>query len=151
DVKAAEHRLEDQDLYTDEDSNLVNFIPVNKFIATLRANGVDCKISQTEPQTCGLWCVRPGYEQLQYQFITSMQVPVMPEWTLIDEDRHGLIRNEAAIGWRQVLVQLVMHRILTESQAHQIFGEPKNEERAARYRKSLYAIRNGRVPDEYRK
>ena len=40
--KAKAHRMEDQDILTDEDSSLVNFINVNKFISILRENGIKC-------------------------------------------------------------------------------------------------------------
>src|SRR5580692_11831081 len=74
------HTFEDQSELTDEDNSLINFRNVNWFIRTLRDNGVKCKVFQDRPQTCGLYCVAPGRELLGYQFVTSMQVPVMPEW-----------------------------------------------------------------------
>jgi hypothetical protein len=144
DEAAKQYRMEDQKELTDEDASLVNFRNVNSFIRTLRENGVRCKISQTEPQTCGLYAIRQGYEQLGFQFITSMQVPMMPEWGLLREEAHGCPDGEAAIGWRQVLVKLVAKGIFSEQQVHEIFGEPIATNRSLRYRRTMHAIRNGR-------
>src|ERR1700737_2556385 len=60
-----QYRIEDQDELTDEDSSLVNFLNVNKFIGRLRDSGIACKVYQDpqSPQTCGLYAVRPGYER----------------------------------------------------------------------------------------
>jgi hypothetical protein len=147
---AKAYRMEDQDILTDEDSSLVNFTNVNRFIGILRSNGIACKVYQDRPQTCGLYAVRPGYEGLGYQFVTSMQVPVMPEWGLLHEEEHGVPNGEAAIGWRQVLVKLVTTRIVSEEKIHEIFGEPVSTRRSNRYRRTLHAFRNGRIEDEHR-
>jgi hypothetical protein len=141
--------IQDQTELTDEDASLVNFRNVNSFIALLRNNGLRCKISQDpqSPQTCGLHAIRSGYEQLGFQFVTSMQVPVMPEWGLLREEEHGIADGEAAIGWRQVLVKLVAKKLFSEQQVHEIFGEPVATNRSLRYRRTMHAIRNGRYID----
>jgi hypothetical protein len=148
--KAKAHRMEDQDILTDEESSLVNFINVNQFIGKLRENGIKCGVYQDpqSPQTCGLYAVRPGYEMKGFQFVTSMQVPVMPEWALLHDEDHGIPNGEAAIGWRQVLVKLVTTRIVSEQRIHEIFGEPRHTRRSNRYRRTLHAFRNGKIPDE---
>src|ERR1700719_4607373 len=71
DESAKQYRMEDQTELTDEDASLVNFRNVNSFIAVLRNNGLRCKISQTEPQTCELYAIQQGYEHVGFQFITS--------------------------------------------------------------------------------
>jgi len=144
-MSAQQYKMEDQEELTDEDNSLINFRNVNSFIKTLRENGVKCKVSQTQPQTCGLYCVVPGKELLGYQFITSMQVPVMPEWGLLHEEEHGIANGEAAIGWRQVLAQLVLRRVMGEREIHRIFGFPSATKRTERYRRTLFAFRNGKV------
>jgi hypothetical protein len=146
---AKNHRMEDQDILTDEDSSLVNFINVNNFITKLRENGIKCKVYQDPqiPQTCGLYAVRPGYEKLGFIFVTSMQVPVMPEWAVLHDEDHGIPNGEAAIGWRQVLVKLVTTRIVSEQKIHEIFGEPRHTRRSNRYRRTLHAFRNGKIED----
>jgi hypothetical protein len=145
DAQVADCKMEDQAELTDEDNSLINFRNVNSFIKTLRENGVKCKVFQERPQTCGLYCVRPGYELLGYQFVTSMQVPVMPEWGLLHEEEHGVANGEAAIGWRQVLAQLVLKGVMTEREIHSIFGLPSATKRTERYRRTLHAYRNGKV------
>jgi hypothetical protein len=149
DELSKQYRIEDQNELTDEDASLVNFRNVNSFIGILRDNEAKVKIFQDpqSPQTCGLYAVRPGYEQLGYRFVTSMQVPVMPEWGLLREEEHGVPNGEAAIGWRQVLVKLVLSGIFSENRVHEIFGEPTCFARSIRYRRTLHAIRNGRYTD----
>jgi hypothetical protein len=147
DEVSKQYRMEDQTELTDEASSLVNFRNVNSFIQTLRSNGAKVKINQTQPQTCGLYAIAPGRELLGYQFITSMQVPVMPEWGLLREEEHGCPNGEAAIGWRQVLVKLVLMKVFSEQALHKIFGEPVCTKRSVRYRRTLHAIRNGRYTD----
>lgn len=141
------YRMEDQEDLTDADASLQNFKNVNTFIEVLRREGFQVKVYQDRPQTCGLYAIRPGYEQLGYQFVTSMQVPVMPEWGLLHEEEHGVANGEAAIGWRQVLFQLVLKGFATEQRVHEIFGEPTPHQRSNRYRRSMHAVRNGRVKD----
>lgn len=145
DDAVAGYKMEDQEELTDEDNSLINFRNVNSFIKTLREHGVKCKVSQDQIQTCGLWCVVPGKELLGYQFVTSMQVPIMPEWGLLHEEEHGVANGEAAIGWRQVLAQLVLKRVMTEREIHRIFGFPSATKRTERYRRTLHAFRNGKV------
>jgi hypothetical protein len=146
-MSTAKYVIEDQAELTDEDNSLINFRNVNTFIKTLRENGVKCKVFQDRPETCGLYCVVPGRELLGYQFVTSMQVPVMPEWGLLHEEEHGCPNGEAAIGWRQVLAQLVLKRVMTEREIHKIFGFPSATKRTERYRRTLQAFRNGKVPN----
>jgi hypothetical protein len=149
DEVSKQYRMEDQTELTDEAASLVNFRNVNSFIQTLRSHGAKVKIYQDpqSPQTCGLYAIAPGREQLGYQFITSMQVPVMPEWGLLREEEHGCPDGEAAIGWRQVLVKLVLMKVFSEQALHKIFGEPVCTKRSVRYRRTLHAIRNGRYTD----
>lgn len=149
DAASMQYKMEDQEELTDEDNSLINFRNVNWFIKKLREHGVKCGVTQDpqSPQTCGLWAVRPGYERLGYQFVTSMQVPVMPEWGLLHEEEHGIPNGEAAIGWRQVLAQLVVKRIISEQEVHKIFGFPAATKRTERYRRTLFAFRNGKVAD----
>jgi hypothetical protein len=144
DESAKQYKIEDQAELTDEAASLVNFLNVNRFISVLRQNGLRCKISQDHPQTCGLYAIRPGYDQLGFQFVTSMQVPVMPEWGLLHEEEHGISNGEAAIGWRAVLVKLVLNKLFSEQQVHEMFGEPVATNRSLRYRRTMFAIRNGR-------
>lgn len=147
---AKQYKFEDQQALTDEDSSLVRFLNVNNFISILRRNGIAVQISQTQPQTCGLWCIRPSQESLGFQFVTSMQVPVMPEWGLLHEEEHGIANGEAAIGWRQVLAQMALKRIASETKLHGIpeFGPPISTARSQRYRRTLNAVRNGRFNNE---
>lgn len=143
---AKAYQMENQHELTDEDSSLRNFMDTNTFLDKLRAGGIKVKAYQNPqlPQTAGLYAIKPGYEQLDYIFVTSMQVPVMPEWSLLREEEHFIPNGEAAIGWRQVLVMLAMKEIADETTLHKIFGEPNSSKRSRRYRRTMYGIRNGK-------
>ena len=142
---ARAYRMPNQDEMTDEDASLRNFMGTNTFLDKLRAAGIRCKAYQDPqlPQTAGLYAIKPGYERLGFIFVTSMQVPVMPEWSLLREEEHFIPNGEAAIGWRQVLVMLAMRDIATEKQLHKIFGEPSGS-RSRRYKRTMFGIRNGK-------
>jgi len=71
----------------------------------------------------------------------------MYEWSLLKEDSHKAPVGELR-GWRAVLIQLIKKEILTEWQAHQIFGYPSNNPVFRRYHQSLWEIRNDMNFDE---
>ena len=101
------YKFDNQALMTDEKGRLVNFMDANKFLHRIRRVGVVCKVFDGgKPGTMGLYAILPHKEQLGFQFIASIQVPVMPEWSLLAEDQMGLPNGEAAIGWRGVLFML---------------------------------------------
>jgi hypothetical protein len=136
---ARQYRIEGQAELTDETSRLVNFLPANKFLSILRANGLTVKVYDGgKPQTMGLYVLLGG----DYKMITSIQVPTMPEWSLLAEDEHGAPNGESAIGWRTAVAHLITHGALTEEKAHKIFGEPVIRAFTSRYRQTLYDYRN---------
>ena len=138
------YKFEDQDLMTDEESRLVNFIDANRFLHKLRALGVVCKVFDGGKRgTMGLYAMIPGKERLGFQFIASIQVPVMPEWSLLAEDQMGLPNGEAAIGWRQPLFMLVKKRVITEDEMYREFGKPIATPFTARHRRALQELRSG--------
>lgn len=143
---ARAYRMEDQDDMCDEDASLRNFIDTNTFLDMLRSGGIKVKTYQDPqlPQVAGLYAIKPGYEQLGFIFVTSMQVPTMPEWSLLREEEHFIPNGEAAIGWRQVLVMLAMKDIADEKKLHTIFGEPNGTDRSRRYRRTMFGVRNGK-------
>jgi hypothetical protein len=52
-----------------------------------------------------------------------VQFGFMPEYSCVNFDEHGVVLQEAYRGWRTVLLQLLLKRMLTEEQATKVFGE----------------------------
>lgn len=67
----------------------------------------------------------------------------MYEWSILKLDNHNLPAGELR-GWRTVLAELIKSEILTEWQAHQIFGQPSGNACFRRYRETLWELRNGK-------
>jgi hypothetical protein len=52
-----------------------------------------------------------------------VQFGYMPEFSICNFDEHGVILQEAYRGWRTVLLQLLIKRLLTEETITRVFGE----------------------------
>jgi hypothetical protein len=166
DAQVADYRMEGQDLLTDRKARLINGMHSRDFIEKLRDNGVNCFTYQVPPgpetpkellNTVGLWAEVPNergighlYRGIRHQYVCYMDIPMMHEWSLLRLDRHNLPIGEAHRGWRTVVSQLILKKVLTESQAHQIFGAPKGRQ-SLKYRKTLYEFRNGRLQQNDRR
>jgi hypothetical protein len=138
------YRMKDQHELTNRKVRFTNPISTREFIAKLRNNGVRCfTIDNGMPQTVGLWAYRPGHELLGPQAVCYLQIPAMVEWSILRLDEHHLPAGEAFRGWRTVLSQLILKGILTEKQAHKIFGKPSEASVSRRYRRTLHGYRNG--------
>lgn len=134
-------RMEDQELLVDAKARLVNIKRARDLIKTLRDNGVRCfTVQNGHPQQVGLWCCPPDSQEMQY--VCYLQVPFMPEWSVLRLDRHGLPNGEDYRGWRTMIMQLIQKGILTEKKAHRIFSTPTDGIVSRRYRRSLYFYRN---------
>ena len=144
DTQVAQYKFDNQDQMTCEKNRLVNFIDANRFLHRLRGMGVVCKVYEAgKAGTVGLYAMIPGKDKLGFVFITSMQVPVMPEWSLLGEDGMGLPAGETAIGWRQVLFMLCKERVITEAEMYREFGKPAVHPFTSRHRRALYELRSG--------
>lgn len=160
DKLVADYRLEDQNILTNRKARLVRQMDSRYFIAQLRGAGVNCFTYQTPREitprqfwnTVGLWCEIPSeralghlYRGLHHQYICYMDIPTMYEWSILRLDEHNLPMGEESRGWRTVLSQLIIKKVLTETEAHAIFGEPNNGTHTKIYKKTLYEFRNGRI------
>lgn len=148
DRQVAEYKLENQDVFTDEEPRKVNEMSVMKFLQRLREHGLQCCVKQApnSPRgTAGLWAIRPGYEKLGLQFVTSVQVPAMYEWSVLRVDEHGLAAGEKFIGWRNACVRLVELGIWSEEKVNLIFGRPPLRKHTSVYHQSMWNLRNGRT------
>lgn len=159
DKLALAYREEEQETLTDEKARTVHPMHVDEFMRKLRINGVKCFIYQTpwkkgDPasmmNTVGLWAVVPGQEQAGFihkgeghQYVTWMDVPFMYEWSVLRLDEHSIPIGEKYRGWRTVLSRLIAMKVLSETKAHRIFGEPSGATSKI-YKRTLFEFRNGR-------
>ena len=143
DEMGEQYHIEDQEELINEKARKVNSISTDEFIRKLRVNGIKCfTVYNGLPGTVALWCLPPKETQ-KARYICFLQIPAMYEWSVLRLDAHGIPSGEKFRGWRTVLIQLIKNKILTEYQAHQIFGHPSENSVFARYRRSLWEIRNG--------
>jgi len=145
DSLVSEYRLPNQKIFTDEAARMRNPMSCKELLIRLRSHGLKCCIQQNPHSvqgTAGLYAVRPGYEQLGLQLVTSVQVPQMYEWSVIREDEHGLSLGEKYIGWRNTCAALVRKGIWSEEKVHRVFGKPPIRDFSSEYFKSLYEARN---------
>jgi hypothetical protein len=165
-AQVSEYRMEEQDTFKDHKARMIRTIGTREFLKKLRDNGVHCFTYQVPPgpntpremlNTVGLWCEIPTergigheYQGHRHQYICYLDIPTMYEWSVLRTDAHDLPIGEAFRGWRTVLSQLIQRKVLTETQAHTIFGEPYGATSRV-YRRTLYQFRNGRIRQNERR
>lgn len=156
DKMAAQFRWEDQDLYTDVESRLIRPMWTRVFIDKLRTNGVKCHTRQANwnekapppwwlANTTGLYAEVPSQRELGFQKICNLFIPRMFEWSILLTDEHNLPCGQV-IGWRTAVSELIIKKVLTETKAHEIFGEPSGAQ-SVPYRRKLFKFRNGVIKD----
>jgi len=69
-----------------------------------------------------------------------VQFGYMPEYSICNFDDHGVILQEAFRGWRTVLLQLIVKKMLSEEAATRVFGEAHGPA-AVRYLSILQGMR----------
>lgn len=137
----AQYRDPDQEILTDDKARMVNILTTLEFYKRLKDNGVRCfTVDNNWPGTCALWCV-PRYQN-EFKYIAYMQLPCMYEFSVLDLDKHGLSAGESYRGWRTVLAQLILKEVLTEEQAHKIYGYPSGAA-SVLYQRTLKNFRDG--------
>jgi len=142
---ALEYQMEEQDKLTNRQARMVNAMSTRDFIAKLRANGVKCfTVDNGFPKmTVALWCMPPRQNQ-RARYVCYMQVPAMYEWSVLKVDIYGKPMGEDFRGWRTVVAQLIEKEILSEAEAHRIFGNPSMNPVFSRYHQTLWEYRNNR-------
>jgi hypothetical protein len=142
DEMAEQYAIEDQEDLKNEAARKVNPMSVDDFLLKLRRNGIKCFTVYNGLQgTVGLWCLPPK-QNARARYVCYMQVPAMYEWSVLRVDRHNVPIGEKFRGWRTVLCELIKKEILTEYQAHKIFGLPSENKTFSRYRRTLWELRN---------
>jgi len=137
------YKMEDQDDLTNIKARHVNRMDTDEFMRKLRHAGIKCFTVYNGLQgTVGLWCIPPRVTG-KARYVCYLRTPFMYEWSTLKLDNHNLPAGELR-GWRTAVVELVKCEILTEWQAHRIFGSPSDADVFRRYRESLWEIRNGK-------
>lgn len=145
DMQVAEYRLPNQHIFTDEKARMRNPLSCKELLHILRSHDLKCCIQQqpnSVPGTAGLYAIRPGYEKLGLQLVTTVQVPNMYEWSVIREDEHGLSMGEKYIGWRNTCAALITKGFWSEEKVNKVFGLPPHREFAMHYLQTLWTARN---------
>ena len=142
DEMGEQYHIEDQEDLTNELARKVNPMSTDAFVAKLRANGIKCfTVYNGLKGTIGLWCIPPK-QVARARYVCYLQIPAMYEWSVLRLDRHNIPVGEKFRGWRTVLMELIKKEILTEYQAHKIFGHPSGNKTFRRYQRSLWELRN---------
>jgi len=141
---AQRYKMEDQELLLNEVARKVNPISTRDFIQKMRNAGIKCYTIEMgyPPQTVALWAFKPGTDHVVP--VCYLQVPAMYEWSILRLDKRGLPNGEAYRGWRTVECQLIEKGVITEAQAHRIFGRPVDGPVSRKFRHSLFWLRNRR-------
>ena len=149
DKMAARYRMEDQEMLINEVARKVNPIHTRDLIQKLRNFGIKCYTIDNgyPPQTVALWAFKPGSSQIVP--VCFLQVPAQYEWSILRLDKRGMPDGEAYRGWRTVESQLILKGIISEDQAHEIFGRPADGPVSRRFRETLYWFRNFRKQEDF--
>src|SRR5712692_5835833 len=87
----------------------------------------------------GITCLVATYEGGQFIGLGEIQPGLMPEYSVLRVDIHGIPLNAKWIGWRTVLMKAISLGAITEDQAHTEFGDPLGLA-SRRYREQLHAF-----------
>lgn len=126
---------------------------MNKFLGMLKDTGVDAWYNTKGgmPKTLGLNVLHAGtydackHESGEPHYVCFVQVPFMQEYEEMHFDRYDVPLGSKRRGWRTVLLNLVMQGVLTEAQAHEVFGAPDNNIVSRRYREQMKFFRNKNI------
>lgn len=85
--------------------------------------------------------IQRGFGLLEPEVGCWVQKGWMPEYTVMGFDQHGAPLAERFRGWRTVILQLILKQVVTEEEAHRVFGTAERE-CADRYNGILWGLRN---------
>jgi hypothetical protein len=125
---------------------------MNNFMGMLRDCGLNAWYTEKGgmPKTLGLYVGHFGllpackdkHKNGQPHYICFVQVPFMQEYEELFFDQYDVPLGVKRRGWRTVLLRLIETGLLTESKAHEIFGQPSSGIVSRRYREYLHYLRN---------
>jgi hypothetical protein len=165
-ARVAGNRLPGQEFFSEqnEEKLLGRILHCNHFIEMLRRTGLIVvytksnaakglqhmfgaekareRAAEYERKTAGLVTMGTVSVQLPApRYVTWVQIPYMPEHSVMRFDAHGVATNEKYRGWRTVLLQLILQNMLSEAESNRVFGECRGEA-AEKWNQILYGIRN---------
>lgn len=123
---------------------------MNNFIQMLRECGLNCWFNEKGgmPKTLGLNVAHKGlftkckHKVGESHYVTYAQVPLMQEFEELFFDPYDVPLGSKRRGWRTVLLRLIEEKLLDETTAHRVFGEPATGPVSRRYRETLHSYRN---------
>ena len=141
--KVAGSRLPDQNLMRRNEAQRKGVVMHHiEFLKKLRGAGIRAWYNQVPFEgIVGLRCERKGYELKGIPFVCGVKLGWTSEFDIFHYDSHGVELNKRFIGWRSVIIQLIAKGILTETQAHRIFGRPQLNDASLIYRRTLHGMR----------
>lgn len=139
---AQEYQWLSPDEYADEGARIGTIMHSSELIKKLTENcGLVCMYrSHPQPKRVTL-LVDTTHGTKEPEVACWVQLGFMPEYSIMNFDEHGAPLQEAYRGWRTVLLQLLLKRMLTEEQATKVFGEAYGPA-SARYLSILRSFRS---------
>ena len=121
---AQEYQWLSPDEYADEGARIGTIMHSSDLIKKLTEGcGLTCMYrSHPQPKRVTL-LVDTTHGVKEPEVACWVQFGFMPEYSIMNFDEHGVPLQEAYRGWRTVLLQLLLKRMLTEEQATKVFGE----------------------------
>lgn len=88
---------------------------------------------------CGIsaWSSDPATGRRTRKFITSVQYPYGPEWSIMRFDTFDCPTVERYRGWRTALLALMIDRVLTEEEVDRAFGPVVLNDASLLYRQQI--------------
>lgn len=146
-----QHRFPDQEeLATRREGRILH---MNEFMHKLRSAGLNAWYTNKGgmARTLGLYVSHEGLKTgCQHapgapHYVGFVQVPFMQEFEELHFDHHKLPLGSKRRGWRTILLRLIEQQMLTETKAHEVFGEPLGSVVSRRYLSYLKFLRNKNV------
>ena len=124
---------------------------MNEFLRLFRkATGLTawCPEKGGMPKTLGLFVSHEGlkigcnHASGFPHYVGFIQVPFMQEYEELYFDEYDVPLGPKRRGWRTILLRAIEQHILTERQAHEVFGPPNTGIISRRYKEYLSFLRN---------
>jgi hypothetical protein len=110
------------------------------FISKLRKSGIKCWYRKHPHKDKVTLVAQVG--ELPPQVACWVQLGFMTELSIMSFDSHGVPLAEKFRGWRTCLLQLILHGIISQAKAEEVFGVPPVTPAFHRYNSTLQRFRN---------
>lgn len=141
---AKEYQFLTPEEYEDVQQRIGKVMHAVTFLNKLRDSGINCwYAAHPHPDKCKL-VVSNKYGVQEPKTVCWVPIGYMPELSIMRFDEHGVPTNERRRGWRTCLLQAILKDVLTEENAIELFGPPKQTNAFHRYNNTLYEWRNRR-------